>query len=61
MSKISTEFMWIIVRKHFKEMKVNSVELLKIYINENEVDGYFDEHVMEILQVLTVLRRLGEF
>jgi len=42
-------------------MNVNTVELLKKYINENEVDGYFDEHVMEILQVLTVLRRLGEF
>lgn len=49
MSKISTEFLWIIVRKHFKEMKVNTVEVLKKYINENEVDGYFDEHVMEIL------------
>lgn len=55
------EFMWIVVKKHFQKMQVSNEEELKSYIDNNEIEGYFDHDVMEILQVLTVIRRCGEY
>ncbi|KAL4426931.1 hypothetical protein ABPG74_012931 [Tetrahymena malaccensis] len=61
MSKISIEFMQIVVNKRLKLMKVENVQQLKAYISTHEVRGYYDKHVVEIFNVLIIIKRCQEY
>ncbi|KAL4465345.1 hypothetical protein ABPG72_016746, partial [Tetrahymena utriculariae] len=61
MSKISVEFMQIVVNKRLKLMKVENVQQLKTYISSHEVRGYYDQHVEEIFNVLIIIKRCQEY
>ncbi|EAR82683.2 MIR domain protein (macronuclear) [Tetrahymena thermophila SB210] len=61
MSKISVEFMQIIVNKRLKLMKVENVQQLKAYIQTHEIRGYYDKHVVEIFNVLIIIKRCQEY